>query len=122
MVKSPNWANYFNFTGRATRLEFSIIFIITSIAYWVPYGLIPYIFLFIFNISTRTKRLHDLGVSGWIQVPFLIFGIIGHIILFRNILGIISLLIFFSFNIFLMWKEGQKKDNQYGPTFQTPNT
>ena len=70
-----NWSNYFNFDGRASRMEFALIFITTTIVFWVPYGLIPYIFLFLFNITTHAKRLHDLGISGWVQAPFLVFGV-----------------------------------------------
>ncbi|WP_324172823.1 DUF805 domain-containing protein [Sulfurimonas sp.] len=84
---------YFSCSGRVTRREYWLFILIISIVFTViTIGLLskiisPIIFgivLFvgvIINVNMNTKRLHDVGISGWYQVISLI-PIIGQGILF----------------------------------------
>ena len=66
--------NFFNFSGRARRSEYwSIVFFIPVM---IGLAFIPYIgqvfplLFFILTLSVTTRRLHDIGKSGWWVLMF----------------------------------------------------
>jgi uncharacterized membrane protein YhaH (DUF805 family) len=105
---------YFNFSGRATRSEYwwfilfsTIVTIILSFfdgmfgVYDVNAGIgllsgIYSLAVVIPSIAVATRRLHDIGKSGWWQLLLLI-----------PIVGVIILIIWFATD--------SKEDNKYGP-------
>jgi uncharacterized membrane protein YhaH (DUF805 family) len=99
MFKNP-----FSFEGRIRRTEYGITFILCVLVYSI-YGnllgsndmnpglaifiLIFHIFLLWFFYAQGTKRCHDIGISGWMQlIPF--------------------------YPIYLIFAEGDKSSNKYG--------
>ena len=60
------FANYFNFSGRASRAEFWWVYLALTIIGIVPIlgGIINLIALIGF-ISLTSRRLQDVGFSGW---------------------------------------------------------
>jgi uncharacterized membrane protein YhaH (DUF805 family) len=85
-------SNYFNFNGRATRAEYwwFVLFLVpVSLITWIPLiGQVIWLATSIPTISLTTRRLHDIGKSGWWQLAYwglgIVFalGVIGPIILF----------------------------------------
>ena len=65
--------NYFKFSGRATRAEywwwilFNFLVGLIPIVNWVSW-----IIFLIPNISLTTRRLHDIGKTGWWQLCFML--------------------------------------------------
>lgn len=77
------WGNYFNFSGRATRTEYWLYFLLyfvvssfvigipASSKFWlikVPFSIIGFIWVtvhFIGFLSLVIRRLHDSNKSGW---------------------------------------------------------
>lgn len=102
------YKNYANFSGRDTRQQFwmfYLFYVIASIILNVidsvidTGGLLAGIFSlasFLPAISITTRRLHDIGKSGWWQLIVLI-----------PLIGLIVLIVF-------MVKEGVVGDNQFG--------
>ena len=62
---SSGFSNYFTFSGRATRGEFWWWFLFQFLI-----GLIPFAFLvtLIPELAVTSRRLHDSGRSGWLQI------------------------------------------------------
>ncbi len=93
---------YVDFSGRADRTQFWYFvlwsFIISIIISLVSEDLVSIYSLLIFlpSIAIGTRRLHDIGKSGWWQLIALI-----------PIVGVIWLIILFA-------REGEKKENRYG--------
>ena len=109
------YKNYSNFKGRATRSEFwyfylffyLTIFLLTFISGIIKEGEAMFVIGAIFVlgslipfVAVTTRRLHDVGRSGWWQV----LGAIPYV----NIIAVIVL-------IFWWCLEGEKKKNFYGP-------
>ena len=74
--------NYFVFKGRSTRAEYwwwIVFLILASIPLTIASVIIPLIgqafqlFTLIPSISLTTRRLHDIGKSGWWQLWFTLF-------------------------------------------------
>lgn len=66
------------------------------------------------TISVTTRRLHDLGYSGWLQAPIIIIGMYTNSarLINSNYFGAIFILfILILFQLFLMFKQGQQVDN-----------
>jgi len=91
---------YFDFNGRASRSElwwfYLFIFVVSIITSLFP----PIYFLFalgtiIPSYAVGSRRLHDIGYSGWLQLLYL------------TVIGIIPLIIWFA-------TEGTKKNNPHG--------
>lgn len=121
----------FTYKGRASRIEYACIallmisiFIIIDGVFSLlkdPPAVFPYIISSVFmftRFSVTARRLHDLGYSGWLQIPMVIVDIYADVNLLlerNNYVGvIILLLISFSFQLFLIFKEGQNTTNKYG--------
>lgn len=69
------------------------------------------------KVAVTTRRLHDLGYSGWLQAPIVIINMYSYTDSSNenyNYFGfIILLIVIFSFDLYLMFKQGQPLDNQY---------
>lgn len=100
------FSKYATFAGRARRTEywyFALLNTIATIALAIAFGdesapsLIFSLVLLLPNIAVGTRRLHDIGRSGWWQLIWLV-----------PIIGWIVLTVFFATN-------GQSGDNRYGP-------
>ncbi|MCQ6280036.1 DUF805 domain-containing protein [Bacillus sp. EB600] len=103
--------HYADFKGRATRQEYwmtalfinliALVFLIllttTESLFWGVLFYIYYFAIIIPMISMTTRRLHDIGKSGWFQLVH-----------FIPIIGAILLLIW-------ACTDSQPNDNQYGP-------
>jgi uncharacterized membrane protein YhaH (DUF805 family) len=74
------FSNYFNFSGRATRAEYwwFVLFLVPlSLITWIPLiGQVIWLATTIPGISLATRRLHDIGKTGWWQLLFWIISII----------------------------------------------
>ena len=102
------YKNYANFNGRDTRQQYWMFYLFYMIAYIVlsvidgiigTGGLLGGIFAlatFIPSIAIATRRLHDVGKSGWWQLIILI-----------PLVGVIVLIVFLA-------KQGVMNDNQFG--------
>lgn len=100
---------YVDFSGRARRMEYWMFVLFNSIASIIAFVLdltigsfgvimgIYYLAVIIPTIAVTVRRLHDNGKSGWMYFIFLV-----------PIIGVFWLLI-------LLFREGQKGENQYGP-------
>ena len=138
--------NYFNFRGRSRRSEFWWFVLFTQLGNfigWIPivgwiigmlFGLVTIVPL----ISVTTRRLHDIGKSGWYQLAF-IFGwvlswgimiaslIVGAITFFSEgtVLGIVLLSVSAvglvgAVGLTALWiiwfvRKGDQGSNKYGP-------
>ncbi|QRN41286.1 MAG: DUF805 domain-containing protein [Neisseriaceae bacterium] len=123
--------NSFKFSGRARRAEFAWFTLIATIIS-IPISLLstglPKILDLLINIiylipstSVTTRRLHDLGYSGWLQTPFTLLGVYfifaepPEAMTNNEVYGyFLIILISLSFLLYLVFKDGQRKDNAYG--------
>lgn len=101
--------NYWNFLGRARRSEYwwwtlfsllasllaGILDFVTAGPDGFLFGLADFLFLTVPYVSVATRRLHDVGRSGWWQLlPLTILGIVPY--------------------FYWCCREGDKEPNQYG--------
>ncbi|MFP6566191.1 MAG: DUF805 domain-containing protein, partial [Dehalococcoidia bacterium] len=70
---SRGFSNYFTFTGRARRSEYWFWVLFTSLVQVIPLigGLIGLAAL-IPSLAVTSRRLHDIGKSGWYQLLFFV--------------------------------------------------
>ena len=147
-VQSFDWQKLlFSFEGRTRRSHFWIGWLICLgagvVAGWIPLiGFLISIALIWPNLAITVKRLHDLGMSGWVAaVPF-VANIIGFVMIFVSVgasvfmnatalenedpaailaligpaIGILGLLLLVNFG-FLLWVglvDGKPGSNKYG--------
>ena len=121
----------FNYQGRAKRIEYACFScLVTTITIIIdeifsllnnPPEIILLLIMLIFllsKVAVTTRRLHDLGYSGWLQAPIVIINMYSYTDSSNenyNYFGfIILLIVIFSFDLYLMFKQGQPLDNQYG--------
>tara|TARA_B110000196_G_scaffold200964_1_gene172099 strand:+ start:831 stop:1133 length:303 start_codon:yes stop_codon:yes gene_type:complete len=88
--------NYANFDGRARRKEYWFFVLFTFICLNVlslineTLYLIGFLGLLLPSINVASRRMHDIGESGWMQlVPF--------------------------YGLYLLCKDSEPSDNKYGP-------
>lgn len=64
-------------------------------------------------LMTYVKRLHDLGWTGWLVIPFVFPEIFNHFLKIDALSNIFSLLMFI-LSLLLLFKRGTKGVNKYG--------
>lgn len=110
-----------------------ILGIIISIVAFI-YGILTFFVV----LSLTTRRLHDLGWSGWWQAVVYIIPILWLIILFMllpiieqtslnpivivQISSWLAVAVYFVFNLILLFKDGQKHPNKYGESPKYPTS
>ena len=113
------FVNYFNFSGRATRAEFWWVYLALTLIAIVPIlGSFINLIALIGFISLTSRRLQDVGFSGWYQVvPYSVLSLsIGMSLaeIFSTPLAIlISVIVYITFIVFLA-KPSIDEDNQWG--------
>ena len=111
--------NYFNFSGRASRAEFWWVYLALTIIGFVPLvGIFIQLVTFIGLISLTSRRLQDVGFSGWYQlVPYSILSLLigmSLVEVFSTPFAIlISVIAYITFIVFLA-KPSIDEDNQWG--------
>ena len=133
------WKHYFDFKGRARRSEFLIFVAINRTIHTLGYriseveGLNEYLSMailgfvgffnlcsFIPEIAVASRRLHDIGQSGWwISVPAIlgVASVVFSIVSKTNVLGTICLMAYFVSIICLLvlfLKDSQAGENKWG--------
>jgi uncharacterized membrane protein YhaH (DUF805 family) len=74
---SRGFGKYFTFSGRARRSEFWLWVLFTNLVQLIPLiGWLIGLVALIPSIAVTSRRLHDIGKTGWWQVPFWIVSII----------------------------------------------
>jgi len=148
-VQAFDWQKLlFSFEGRTRRSHFWIGWLICLgigvVAGWIPLiGFVISIGLIWPNLAITVKRLHDMGMSGWLAaIPF-VANVVGCIMIFVSVgasvfmnaaalenedpaaimallgpmFGILGILFLVNFG-FLLWvglSEGKPGSNKYGP-------
>ena len=90
-VQSFDWQKLlFSFEGRTRRSHFWIGWLICLgigvVAGWIPLvGFIISIGLIWTNLAITVKRLHDMGLSGWVAVVPVVANIVGFIMMFVSL-------------------------------------
>ena len=122
------FVNYFNFSGRASRAEFWWVYLALTIIGFVPLvGIFIQLVTFIGLISLTSRRLQDVGFSGWYQlIPYsilsLLIGLSLGEISSTPFAIFISVIVSITFIVFLA-KPSIEEDNQWGnkPEHSTSN-
>ena len=113
------FANYFNFSGRASRAEFWWVYLALTIIGFVPLvGILIQLVTFIGLISLTSRRLQDVGFSGWYQlIPYSILSLLIGLSLAEisstPFAIFISVIVSITFIVFLA-KPSIDEDNQWG--------
>ncbi len=118
------FSNYITFSGRATPAEYWWWVLFSSLI-----GLIPFAFLvtLIPSLAVTSRRLHDSGRSGWLQIiPWTILiaayvsltvGGVGAVLF---VIGLIAAFAgFIVLIVWLVWR-GDEGSNKYGPDPRRP--
>jgi uncharacterized membrane protein YhaH (DUF805 family) len=90
-VQSFDWQKLlFSFEGRTRRSHFWIGWLICLgigvVAGWIPLvGFIISIGLIWTNLAITVKRLHDMGMSGWVAIVPIVANIVGFIMMFVTV-------------------------------------
>tara|TARA_Y100001958_G_C20927448_1_gene339187 strand:+ start:141 stop:590 length:450 start_codon:yes stop_codon:yes gene_type:complete len=122
------FVNYFNFSGRASRAEFWWVYLALTLIGIVPLvGIFIQLVTFIGLISLTSRRLQDVGFSGWYQLALYLtlmlpvgLGLSESSFLPLGLL--IFLIVLITFIVFLA-KPSIDEDNQWGkkPEHSTSN-
>jgi len=113
------FVNYFNFSGRASRAEFWWVYLALTIIGFVPLvGIFIQLVTFIGLISLTSRRLQDVGFSGWYQlIPYSILSLLIGLSLAEisstPFAIFISVIVSITFIVFLA-KPSIEEDNQWG--------
>ena len=113
------FVNYFNFSGRASRAEFWWVYLALTIIGFVPLvGIFIQLVTFIGLISLTSRRLQDVGFSGWYQlIPYSILSLLIGLSLAEisstPFAIFISVILSITFIVFLA-KPSIEEDNQWG--------
>ena len=74
---SRGFSNYFTFSGRARRSEYWLWVLFTNLVQLIPLiGGVIALAALIPSIAVTSRRLHDIGKTGWWQLLFWIISII----------------------------------------------
>ena len=126
---SLGFTNYINFNGRSSRAEYwwwILFYILTSMIPLI--GPFINLILIIATISLTTRRLHDIGKTGWWQLIFIFMYILLFVLLIpffiaTAIIGIVAFIIWFIlFLIITIWwirwmaTKGNDGPNKFGPS------
>ena len=112
---SRGFTNYFTFSGRASRPEYWWWVLFTSLIGLIPFAglvtLIP-------TLAVTSRRFHDIGKSGWLQIlPFALI-VVAVISVVVPILSPVVWMIaaFASFVVLIVWlvRKGDEGPNKYG--------
>ena len=122
------FVNYFNFSGRASRAEFWWVYLALTIIGFVPLvGIFIQLVTFIGLISLTSRRLQDVGFSGWYQlIPYSILSLLIGLSLAEisstPFAIFISVIVSITFIVFLA-KPSIDEDNQWGkkPEYSASN-
>ena len=122
------FTNYFDFSGRASRGEFWWVYLALTIIGFVPLvGIFIQLVTFIGLISLTSRRLQDVGFSGWYQlIPYSILSLLIGLSLAEisstPFAIFISVIVSITFIVFLA-KPSIEEDNQWGkkPEHSTSN-
>ena len=120
---SRGFTNYFTFSGRAGRPEYWWWMLFSSLI-----GLIPFAGLVTLmpTLAVTSRRFHDIGQSGWLQIlPFALI-VVAVISAFAPILippDVWVLAAFASFVGLIVWlvRKGDEGSNKYGPDPRRPS-
>ena len=113
------FVNYFNFSGRASRAEFWWVYLALTLIAIVPLvGIFIQLVTLIGLFSLTSRRLQDVGFSGWYQlVPYSILSLsIGMSlaeISSTPLAILISVIVYITFIVFLA-KPSIDEDNRWG--------
>ena len=113
------FVNYFNFSGRATRAEFWWVYLALTLIAIVPIlGSFINLIALIGFISLTSRRLQDVGFSGWYQlIPYSILSLLIGLSLAEisstPFAIFISVIVSITFIVFLA-KPSIEEDNQWG--------
>ena len=113
------FVNYFNFSGRASRAEFWWVYLALTIIGFVPLvGIFIQLVTFIGLISLTSRRLQDVGFSGWYQlIPYSILSLLIGLSLAEisstPFAIFISVIVSITFIVYLA-KPSIDEDNQWG--------
>ena len=70
---SRGFSNYFTFSGRARRSEYWLWQLFASLAQGIPLiGWLVGLVIIIPSLAVTSRRLHDIGKSGWYQLLFFV--------------------------------------------------
>jgi uncharacterized membrane protein YhaH (DUF805 family) len=129
---SRGFNNYFTFSGRATRAEYWWWYLFTTLVQMIPFigGLIV-LGVLIPSLSVTSRRLHDIGKSGWWQLvmflgsmvtwgTFVIALIVGLrtslVLLWIALVGLVAGLTLAAWWIRWLVRQGETGPNKYGQT------
>ena len=110
---SRGFTNYFTFSGRASRPEYWWWVLFTALVAIIPLSILV---TFIPSLALASKKLHDIGKSGW-SLILPLGGLILGFLLWSQ-LGLLGLVLFpASIVLLIVWlaKKGYEGPNKYGP-------
>ena len=124
------FTNYFNFNGRSSRAEYwwwILFYILTSMVPLI--GPFINLILIIATISLTTRRLHDIGKTGWWQLIFIFMYILLFVLLIpffiaTAIIGIVAFIIWFILflTITIWWIRWMATRGNFGPNKFGPDS
>ncbi len=118
---SRGFTNYITFSGRATRAEYWWWVLFASLIGFIPLAglvtLIP-------TLAVTSRRFHDIGKSGWLQilpVALIVVAVISAVapILIPPIVWMIAAFASYVVLIVLLVRKGDEGSNKYGPDSRT---
>ena len=132
---SRGFTNYFTFSGRASRPEYWWWMLFTFLVSIIPLSILV---TFIPSLAVTSRRLHDIGKSGWWQLlPVALIGwticsffaklLIGPLTfpgLLLNLLPSPVILTLAGLIILIIWfvRKGDEGPNRYGPDLRHPTS
>ena len=121
---SLGFRNYLNFSGRSSRAEYWWWMLFYSLIFIIPViGQLINIVLIIPSISLTSRRLHDIGKTGWWQLWIILVYLLLFLLFIVLIVGgppvwLICFILFLILTIcWIRWMclKGNSGPNKYGP-------